>query len=91
MEKCETALCAQQVEGDAALHANQAENDMALRTKQTENNAAIRVEWIKSNEQQAALDAKWAAWVNQLQAEQVKKQKEMNDDFACCIANLQQQ
>ncbi len=90
LDKCETVLHMKQAEGDAALSANQAESDMALHAKQAESNAAIRAEQIKSNEQQAELDAKWAAWVNQLQAEQAKKQKDVNDDFACCIADLQQ-
>ncbi len=76
---------------EAALRANQAENDTALHAKQVESNAAIRVEWIKSNEKQAELDPKWAAWVNQLQAEQAKKQKDVNDDFTHHIANLKQQ
>ncbi len=73
------------------LHANQAESDMALRAKQAESNTVIWAERIKSNEQQAALDAKWATWVNQMQTEQARKQKEMSDNFACRIANLQQQ
>ncbi len=38
-----------------------------------------------------ALNAKWATWVNQMQAEQAQKQKEMNDDFTRHIAELQQQ
>ncbi len=73
------------------LHDKQAEGDAALHTSQVEKNAAIRAEWIKSNEQQMALDAKWATWVNQMQAEQAKKQKDMSDDFVHRIAELQQQ
>ncbi len=80
LDKCEMALRDKQVEGDAALRANQADS-----------NAAIRAEQIKSNEQQMALDAKWATWVNQMQVEQAKKQKDVNNDFMCHIAELQQQ
>ncbi len=40
-----------------------------LEQKKVESNAAIRVEWVKSTGQQMALDAKWAMWVNQMQAE----------------------
>ncbi len=64
---------------------------MALCTKQMESDAAIRAEWINSNEKQAELDAKWVAWVSQLQAEQAKKQKDVSDDFVHCITELKHQ
>ncbi len=74
-----------------ALRAKQAESKAMLRAKQTESDATIWAERIKSNEKQAELDAKWAAWVNQLQTEQAKKQKDVSDDFMCHIADLMQQ
>ncbi len=80
LDKCETALHDKQAEGDAALRASQAES-----------HAAIRVEWLKSNEKQMELDAKWATWVNQMQADQAKKQKDVINNFVCHIAELQQQ
>ncbi len=80
LEKYETTLCDKQAESDAALRASQADR-----------NAAIHAEWAQSTQQQTALDVKWATWVNQLQADQMKKQKDVNDDFMHCIAELQQQ
>ncbi len=65
-------------------------NETALRAKQKESNAAIRAEWIRSDEKQKELDTKWAAWVNQLQADQAKKQKDTNDELTRCITNLKQ-
>ncbi len=59
--------------------------------KQAESDAAIWAEWIRSNEKQKELDAKWATWVNQLQVEQAKKQKDANDELMRRIANLKQQ
>ncbi len=38
-----------------------------------------------------ANDTKWAAWAQQLQVDQATKQKEVADDFAHRIAELQQQ
>ncbi len=80
MEKCEMALHAKQAESEAVLHA-----------KQTESDATIWAEWIRSNEKQAELNTKWVAWVNQLQAEQAKKQKDVSDNFVRHIADLKQQ
>ncbi len=56
-----------------------------------ERNDAVHAERAQSTQQKMVLDAKWAAWVNQLQAEQAKKQKDMNNDFVCRIAKLQQE
>ncbi len=68
----------------------QAENDAALRANQVAKNAAIHTEWVQSAQQKTVNDVKWAAWVQQLQADQAKKQKEVTDDFQHRIAELQQ-
>ncbi len=73
---------------EATLRDKQAESDAVLHTSQADRNAAIRVEQAQSTQQQMALDAKW---VNQLQVDQAKKQKDVNDDFMHLIAELQQQ
>ncbi len=73
------------------LHDKQAESDVALCASQADGNATIRAERAQSTQQQTALDVKWATWVNQLQADQTKKQKDVNDDFMHRIAELQQQ
>ncbi len=91
MEKYEMALHAKQAESKAALYAKQVENEAALHANQMESNAAIQAEWIRSDEKQKELDAKWAAWVNQMQMEQAKKQKDTSDDFMRRIADLMQQ
>ncbi len=65
--------------------------EMMLRASHEKKNATIRVEQAQSTQQQMALNAKWATWVNQLQVDQVQKQKDVNDDFVCRIAELQQE
>ncbi len=42
-------------------------------------------------QQKAATTEKWAAWVQQFQADQAKMQKEVMDDLMRRIAELQQQ
>ncbi len=64
---------------------------MTLREKQKESKAAIHAEQIRSEEKQKESDTKCVACVNQLQADQVKKQKEANDDYMHRIAELNQQ
>ncbi len=44
-----------------------------------------------SQDDKTANDEKWTAWVQQLQADQAHKQKEVTDDFTRRIAELQQQ
>ncbi len=77
------------------LHAKQLENETTLHKKQKENKAAIQAaihtEWKQSEEKQKDGDAKWAAWVTQLQADLAKKQKEASDDHVRRIAELDQQ
>ncbi len=91
MEKSEAALCMKQTENETALHVKQMENEATLHEKQKENEAAICAEQIRSEEKQKESDGKWAAWVNQLWADQAKKQKEASDDYMHRIADLDQQ
>ncbi len=76
---------------DVALHAKQTENEVALHAKQMESEATIHTEWIRSDEKQKDTNAKWMAWMNQLQVDQAKKQKEASDDYMRHIADLNQQ
>ncbi len=68
-----------------------ATHDKTLRDKQAECNAAIHAKWVQSMQQKAMTDAKWAAWVQQLQADQAQKQKEVSNGFTAHIAELQKQ
>ncbi len=69
---------------DTALREQQKEHDVALREQQKEHNTAL-------HEQQKESDAKWAAFVQQLQDDQAKCQKEADDDYAHHIAELDKQ
>ncbi len=50
---------------------------------------ALRMERVRSAQQKAANDQKWAACVQQRQVAQAEKQKEAADESACRIAELE--
>ncbi len=65
--------------------------EKTLHDSQAEKTAAVHAERVQSVQQKAVTDEKWAAWVQQLQADQAKKQKEETDDLKRRIVALQQE
>ncbi len=72
-----------QVELAEKAHADKERSDAALCEQQRERNMALC--------EQKESDAKWEAFVQQLQDDQVKHQKEVEDDYMHCIAKFDKQ
>ncbi len=82
-EWAETA-CADKERSEAALCEQQREHDMALREQQRESDTVLC-------DQQKESNAKWEAFVQQLQDDQAKCQKEVEDDYVHRVAELDKQ